>query len=154
VAILVALADGTGALLNPMFLFSSMYLVRRKLIANTPHPVNSIESTPASLISKELQKRIAERGLLLVSVQFLTYSCTATKVFYEMIMGVRTPFELDMMAYIMHISSLCVNPICFYILDGHATNNPIKRFFMKKPVESKKTLAVSQYQVASTILMK
>jgi hypothetical protein len=143
IAVVVALADAAGTLFNPMVLFCCMYLVRKKLISTDIHAVQSTTVHPLSERTQVLQKRIAERGLLLVSVQFSAYVCTTSKIIIELITGDKCPFVLDLLACLLQVMGLNANPVCFYILDGHASNHPLKKYFSKELIKVKEKAVMS-----------
>ncbi|KAJ3335383.1 hypothetical protein HDU91_002208 [Kappamyces sp. JEL0680] len=115
--LIVNYADALGSFLNPLFLMSIFLLVLHKI----REAVKVLNKIPHSI--RQAQKRVATRGVILVSLHMLSYFSTTAKITYEMIFKSLCPVWLDILAHILHLFSLSANPLVFYILDGHGSRH-------------------------------
>jgi hypothetical protein len=125
-AIALALADGAASFCNPLILGSLFFWIRQRLVHSKPVAVptshketekSQVKPTHQS-VQDQLQRRIAERGLVLVLVHMVTHVLTATRILYEIFTGTRITASIDIAALILQNICLSTYPVCFYLLEG------------------------------------
>jgi hypothetical protein len=125
-AIALALADGAASFFNPLFLGTLFWLIRYRLVHSKPVTVPTTnqegektqEKPTFHSVQDQLQRRVAERGLVLVLVHLVTHVLTATRILYELFTGMRITASIDIAALILQNVCLSTYPVCFYLLEG------------------------------------